>query len=61
MRQLENTLKIKDSSFIYTPEGMYFSERLAYNLLDQIPIPEVIYQNDKYTIYGAGPLIKNNH
>ena len=24
-------LKIKDSSFIYTPEGMYFSERLAYN------------------------------
>lgn len=31
------------------------------NLLDQIPNPEVIYQNDKYTIYGAGPLIKNNH
>lgn len=34
MRQLENTLKIKDSSFIYTPEGMYFSERLAYNKLN---------------------------
>ena len=32
MRQLENTLKIKDSSFIYTPEGMYFSELSRYNI-----------------------------
>lgn len=31
MRQLDNTLKNKDSSFIYTPEGMYFSELFIYN------------------------------
>ena len=120
MRQLENTLKIKNSSFIYTPEGMYFYERLAYNgnywhssinkhknyhliksllcrekgirlihiyefedldqqkqllkdlilgrdnypkndfnknnLINNIPEPEIIYQNDGYFIYGAGKL-----
>ena len=28
------------------------------NLIDIIPEPEIIYQSDRYTIYGAGPLIK---
>ena len=28
------------------------------NLIDSIPKPEIIYQSDRYTIYGAGPLIK---
>ena len=32
------------------------------NLLDNIPVPEIIYHDNKYTIYGAGFLIGgNNH
>ena len=32
MKQLGSTLKIRGSSFIYTPEGMYFSEQISYNI-----------------------------
>lgn len=31
MKRLKNILKIKDSAFIYTPEGMYFSELTLNN------------------------------
>ena len=33
MKQLGSTLKIRGSSFIYTPEGMYFSEQISYNII----------------------------
>ena len=49
-------IEIKDSSFIYTPEGMYFSEQMSYNLIEAIPKAEIVYKDDRFTIYGAGKL-----
>ena len=44
MRQLDNTLKNKDSSFIYTPKGMYFSE-LTWNNFQNSADKFYIYQH----------------
>ena len=31
------------------------------NLIDEVPTPEIIFQSDRLTVYGAGPLIKENN
>ena len=46
MRQLDNILKNKDSSFIYTPEGMYFSEQILYNCRGNLYVKSCICINE---------------
>ena len=65
MKRLKNILKIKDSSFIYTPEGTYFSELTLYNDEDFFN-SDIIHKNksvsrmlDTYApIFGNAVLVK---